>query len=572
MKAVAAVRDGVIVPQNVPDARRVLIDEAQDVRELYVELLTILNLCAPMVTTMVVGDRMQMIYDFDTDFPATEETLLYPDTAFANSGQWEKITLTQSFRLTHQMASLAHSLFCIDVYSARDGKPIEVRSGNTFRLFDILEDVLMDAGSETNTMILVDKKKSNRPLCILLNAMSQRGKTVHLHGVDSEDTATTTGKLRCSTWWAAKGMQIDTAIVIVPRFAPLNPLYVALTRAFRRLIVIIDEKEPNYALCRSIFALTDGTVDMSQTTRSLIHRTASGNVEDSFDTTLGHGNNSTGEIRLRNLDSWRAPRDMVHSFKCESVRNEPFGIDTENATSLVYINGRFEDAQKAAFRTALVCAEFHATGRIRSMNDILFPTKLDPAAYCNAVRFGLASRYISAKRPANDILLAKDLHTAAEHAYYRIKDTIGGHDQPAIEDFAEIALATLAWDSYDHVMRQLRPVTQWCHRPEVLRGIEYARTLLPSAHTPGVDYDIQSRMLHENQVFTARTHANSDEAAYYVSWGEEHDAPSHETTTQSAVRAAMHPHHTCMMVDIMSGWVKRIHVPSPRAIVSLVEK
>ena len=47
------------------------------------------------------------------------------------------------------------------------------------------------------------------------------------------------------------------------------------------------------------------------------------------------------------------------------------------------------------------------------MEDIIQPVKLDPNSYATAVRCGLASRYISCNRPANDVLLSKDLMNMA---------------------------------------------------------------------------------------------------------------------------------------------------------------
>ena len=100
LQAVQAARSGAIQSKDVPEAR-VLIDESQDVRELYIQLLDVLGLCTPVFPTMVVGDRMQLIYDFDPDFPATEDALLRnPERAFYGNEQWAKIVLSQSRRLT----------------------------------------------------------------------------------------------------------------------------------------------------------------------------------------------------------------------------------------------------------------------------------------------------------------------------------------------------------------------------------------------------------------------------------------------------------------------------------------
>ena len=96
------------------------------------------------------------------------------------------------------------------------------------------------------------------------------------------------------------------------------------------------------------------------------------------------------------------------------------------------------------------------------MEDILQPVKLDPNAYATAVRCGLASRYISRNRPANDVLLSKDLMSLATASYARLKQRREQQYVQDTADFATVALAMVAWDNYDHVMRQLLPVSEWC--------------------------------------------------------------------------------------------------------------
>ena len=158
LQAVQAVRSGIIKPKDIPEARRVLIDESQDVRELYIQLLDALGLCAPHVPTMVVGDRMQLIYNFDPDFPATEDTLLNPERAFYGDESWEKIVLSQSHRLTSPMAALARVTFGTNIHSSRDGHPVEIRVGNVFKLYELIHDITEEENSQSNVMILVDKK------------------------------------------------------------------------------------------------------------------------------------------------------------------------------------------------------------------------------------------------------------------------------------------------------------------------------------------------------------------------------------------------------------------------------
>ncbi len=566
LQAVQAVRSGIIQPKDIPEARRVLIDESQDVRELYIQLLDALGLCAPHVPTMVVGDRMQLIYDFDPDFPATEDTLLNPERAFYGDESWEKIVLSQSHRLTSPMAALARVTFGTNIHSSRDGHPVEIRVGNVFKLYELIHDITEEENSQSNVMILVDKKKSNRPLCLLLNELSKHGRKVHVHGIDSEDPSAKDGKLRCSTWWAAKGMQTHTVICIVPRFTPHNPLYVGLTRAYNRLIVVMDEKELHYKLCEAIMQLPSHMVSMNEKSRRMVSSSALGDPEDSFDEEL----KSKGDMRLRPLDNWRAPRNVVNQFTTHDVSPETYSETFEYDTGVV-ISGGLEDTSHATLRLALVAAEFEASGRVRGMEDIIHPVKLDPNAYATVVQCGLASRYISRNRPANDVLLSKDLMSLATASYARLKLRREQEHVQDTADFAIVALAIIAWDSYDHVMRQLLPVSEWCRKEHVLRAIEIARGAFPKQCTITQDYDVRSRVCHRDTLLMVRTHAVDNNGSYVAVWGEDFESPSHETMTQCALKAAMHKNRTCLLVDLLRGWAKRIVVENPSQIVSMVE-
>jgi hypothetical protein len=566
LQAVQAARGGTLQPREVPEARRVLIDESQDVRELYIQLLDVLGLCAPHVPTMVVGDRMQLIYDFDPDFPATEDTLLNPEHAFYGNEPWNKLVLSQSHRLTLPMAMLTHSMFGTAIHSTRDGQPVDVRVGNVFNLYELIRDITEEEDSHTNVMILVDRKKSNRALCLLLNKLSENGCNVHVHGIDSEDPSATDGKLRCSTWWAAKGMQTHTVICIVPRFTPRNPLYVALTRAYNRLVVVLDEKEVHYKLCEAIMSIPSHMVILNAKSRRIVSNTAGGVSEDSFDQEL----RSKGDTQLRPLDNWRAPRNIVNLFTTCDVSPAMYTEDFESDTGVV-MPGGLEDTSHVTLRLALVAAEFEATGRIRGMEDILQPMKLDPNSYVVAVRCGLASRYISRNRPASDVLLSHDLMNLATASYARLKQRREQHYPQHTVDFAIISLAVISWDSYDHVMRQLLPVTEWCHKDHVLRAIEVARNTFPTECTGTQDYDVRSRVCHQGIVLTVRTHAVDATGNYVAAWGEDFDSPSHDTMTQCALKAAMHTNRTCILVDLFKGWVKRIVVEDPAKIVAMVE-
>ena len=177
---------------------------------------------------------------------------------------------------------------------------------------------------------------------------------------------------------------------------------------------------------------------------------------------------SARQDALRCLDR-HAPRrqalvEATEKTPCAQAAEEEEEEDCEAVR--VTVDGRDEDVRFAALRVALVAAEVRATGRVRAMEDVLHPTRLDAEQRDAAVRAGLAARPVG-RYASDDSLLAPDLRAAATAAYARlVEDDKNDKD----EDVAEVALATLAWDGFDHVMRQHRPVSAWASHPTVARA------------------------------------------------------------------------------------------------------
>ena len=250
-EAVARAEAGTLVPHDVPCVELVLVDEAQDVRALYTRLLAVLGLLS--ASLLVVGDRNQLVYDFDDDFPATLDTLVAPERALGcvDEAPWVRAELSESRRLTRPMAAFVNALFGTTIRSSKDGPPVEVRAPRSvFDLFACLGDVFAEAQASGGGPVLVlsDRRRGNRPLRGLLNAASRAGARVSVHGLDDhvEDAHVVSG-----TFWSAKGLESDTAVVLLPSAAARNPTFVACTRARRRLIVVLDPREPHAAAAQA---------------------------------------------------------------------------------------------------------------------------------------------------------------------------------------------------------------------------------------------------------------------------------------------------------------------------------
>jgi len=418
---------------------------------------------------------------------------------------------------------------------------VEVRTpASAFKLMEALRDLLLPP--DDDVLLLVHRRRGNRPLCTLLNALSRAGRRVHLHGVDADESSTE-GKLRCSTWWGAKGLECDTAVVLLPEGAPRNPTYVALTRARRRLVLVLDPKAPHAAVARAVATdAADAVVTRGAAARMAAAAPSEAAVAASL-CTVPFAPRAPGALRC--LDR-RVPRR--EAMARGATRGEGAPPDDDEALAdesvPVAINGVVEDVREAAWRVALVRAECAATGRVRAMEDVLRPTRFGGAVERDAaMRGGFVGRSVG-RFARDDELLAPDLRAAATAAYAQLRA-----DPTDASAGAEVALAVLAWDGFDHVMRQQRPVAAWAAHAAVARAAERAVAALPPGGTAGVEYDVP---LLAGDAY-ARVHAVDAERAYHVVWGR-----SNATVGEAAVRAALHPRGACALVDLAAGVVEEV--------------
>lgn len=521
--AVQRAECGELVPHDVPDVRRVFVDEAQDVRRLFVRLLRVLGLANGNTSILAAGDRNQLIYDFDEDFPATLDTLLRPQLAFG--GEWEHVDMSASRRLTAPIARFVNAVFGTHIEAKKDGPAVEVRApASAFGLADTLRDLLVDA--DHSTLLLVDRKRGNRPLRTLLNALSREGRRVCVHGMDDDDEEEA---LRCGTYWSAKGLECDTAVVLLPARAPRNPTYVALTRARRRLVVVLDHRAPHAAVCR---AVSESLGDYTVASKAALRAVAQGSLLDAEDSFAAAGGGERVGGR-GNLDWWAPGRAACAEWT--AIDTPPEAAVAATATSAAVPAG----VGAAAVATALVVAEATACGRVRAMEDVLHPTRLDHDQVDEAAHAGFVGRWVP-RFVTDDTLLADDLRATASRAYRRL---LAG-DAVDLAAAAEVALATLAWDGFDHTMRRMRPVGTW--RDTARTAVDHATRLLPRGDC---EYDTRLRTKEHH----VRVHATTPRECYHVVWG-----TTSGDEAAAAVRAACHPRKRCVLVDLSAGIARTV--------------
>lgn len=568
LAAVEMAECGELAVHDVPDVACVLIDEAQDVRSLYVRLLRVLGLTRPGMAMLVAGDRRQLIYDFDPDFPASLDTLLEPERAFGGK-DWRTYTLTHTRRLTAPMANFVNAMFGCSIASIRedfeDPLPVEIRAPkrSAFRMAEMLQDVVEEATScGRSVLLLVDRKRGNRPLISLLNTWSREGRRVFVHGIDADEADEAGGEegiasavdVRCGSYWSAKGLECDTAVVLLPRITSYNPTYVALTRARRRLIVVLDPKKPHAAAAHACVAGRD------QGWVQIIGGDAARAVEDgvrlvaSDSLTTAEDASPADDAPLRHdLERWDPSRILLGSTSTLTCNTESSTSSSGGGDSLLLplLDGRPCDMGNVVVQMALAMAEHRVTGRVRAMEDILRPLRLESGPpVARAIGQGLASRHVPVFVEESS-LLAPDLRAAAQAAYARFR---------TLDDIAEVALAIGAWDGYDHIMRRCRPVMSWVHDERIRLALDWTLDHLPMHSGEGILYDYRLRRGDQH----ARVQASHPtRGIFHVTWGRS----SHDDGA-AAVRAALHPTHRATIVDVAQREITEVTSEDPTGLLA----
>lgn len=524
-QAIQRLEKGELVVRDKPTFSCILIDEAQDVRELYVKLLHAIGLIDDEVRLVVAGDRNQLVYDFDPDFPACLDTLLHPEKAFKTERPWKREVLSASHRLTVPMAGLVNATFGTSIQASKKGSSVEVRCpASMFKLDAVLRDVWDD-----HPMILVDRMAGNRPLRALLNVLSCEGRTIVMQNETCVENA-----IRCTTYWSAKGLEANTVVLLLPAAAPRNPTYVALTRARQRLIVVLDPKAPHPALCDSMRHVDHVMLRGDRATKAICVGLQS--APDSSWT--------RDESWMNRWSATRSVDRLVPSRK--QLKDAGAEVEASDVTEQRLLDVAVPTS-RAVVMLVLVTCEARKTGRVKAFESILTPARMSPAQRDEAILNGFSSRSVPPYM-SDDDLLASDLHSEAEAAYAALC-----HDPMDREAAATVALALLAWNDFDHVMRGMRDVASWCHDEMVTDALAWAdKALRPAAD----EYDMLLKAKDATDSLAyARAHAVSEYAALHVCW-----VASSADVGHAAVRAALHPSRECVVIELGPASSKRVRV------------
>ena len=558
LSAVERAEKGDILPKAVPQVKRVFIDEAQDVKDVYLRLLRVLKLTDGDI--IILGDRNQLVYDFDPSFPASLATLDSPHILLGGTrDEWTREEMTVSHRMTHECAMLVNFLFGSKIRADRPGPPVEIRSpGRGFYtgLYACLSDVLLP--EENDILLLVDRKSGNRPLKTLLNRLSRAGrKRIHVHGVydqtlngDGEEDEEGTSRLDCGTFWSAKGLEFDTVVVLLPGCAPRNPTYVALTRSSRRLIVVIDPKDPHPSMCRVVAEQQEeglkGCVRVKDAfTWRVLQEGCERDEEQSF-----RSKGPPSKSRFRCMDSYRPP--LTEDVRAEEVEvcmalscAKPKEVSDSQSTTLNLLGDVF-------LVMGLLVAEGKRRDRVlRRVEDILHPTRAEYCQIRNLMQAGIASRIIPPFVP-DDSLLAEDLRLKVVDAYARYKCSEDAPLSSCLADLFLLSLASLSWDSWDHTMRYFLSMgDEWLSF--AVPHIHFMESVLQEA---GEDLQMDVPLISPCGCSYVRVQATSPlKGCYHFVWEDKAQAD----VSNAAIWASCHPLKKCFLVIVKERKMLSVH-------------
>jgi len=225
-----------------------IVDEAQDMRPLYIRALRHLAGGERAHPVVVLGDGRQCIYNFTSlpqDLRADGALLRSPERCWPRL-RWRHMTLSTSYRLTPQMVRFVNAFWGSGMRSARGrGAPVCYVHDDPYgsAVTSLIADRIRKYGAD-GVMLLARSARAGRATPILVQANKLLGalpqvcfRTARTQGADARQSFTV------STFHGSKGTEARCVIVFgldVYGAAPpdTNAMGVALSRASEELVVI----------------------------------------------------------------------------------------------------------------------------------------------------------------------------------------------------------------------------------------------------------------------------------------------------------------------------------------------
>lgn len=250
---------------------RIVIDEAQDMSELYYKFVCIIardltkynGINSNYLRFAIIGDRFQSIFSFNG---ADHRFIQYADVLYSpmSTRNWMTYKLSTSYRITEQMAAFINKVVLKEdrLKSIKSGPPVEYVICDTFGQYpaQLVYQTIMQKDSNGKRIYKNDDifivapsiKSEKTPVRRVANYLSSAKLSVFIPGSDEEplDEDVLKNKIVFSTFHQVKGLERKCVFVFgfdqsyfnmfaktSPKDICPNTMYVALTRSLEKLYI-----------------------------------------------------------------------------------------------------------------------------------------------------------------------------------------------------------------------------------------------------------------------------------------------------------------------------------------------
>jgi hypothetical protein len=524
------VKNGEVQPRTM-NADLVLVDEAQDLKVSFTKLIDIVF--PKPVQFFICGDVNQMIYDFDPESSAELDIIHNPHKYFASDLPWKHIRCATTYRMTMPICSFLNKLFETSIVSRKMGTKVIIRCPPANDVATTIMEFMSDIPQEN--MLLVSRKKGNYALRKVVNSLSKRDIPIHISGYDDGSTSVREGKFSISTWHSSKGMENKVVFVYISDEPRKNPLYVALSRALERLVIIMDPLKPSSSVSK-IIRLISHEVDMDEEARDVISCASIANPARLSNQSMRFVSTRTDRY-VGSVAPSRTMKQFYTSVVVVPADTEfvfdktAFQVDTRMGTK--------EDVGHIYAAAVNMYLEFCHTGHVRFVEDALYPARIVEQKQTVAMRLGHMGRFVYIKAaPAN--LLPVEVRDELGRVYATTSER-------GVEEYCFMALATTCWNDFHHLLAQLSPVATWTSSNLFSYLTRRAASLIPEDSS--AVFDVRRHKAAEKLLHLRIMQTTSSYAVHTV-WSWE---TSEKDIVDAAMRAAFHVTKQCYLVNILTG-------------------
>ena len=536
--ALHAILDSGVRIKRPIEFTRVCVDEAQDLKDVYVALLAAM-FDVDRVQWLIVGDPTQLLNDFDTDDPACISFMDRPEDSFGRTRPWTRTRLGTSRRLTEPVVRIANAMLDSSFQRVIAGgrcapEPVHICTIDPYSCADIVVAwvrAVWHRVPAASIMVLVARRRGNAAISSIVNTLARCGVGVYVHGHDCESSAHAS-KVTIVSWHSAKGLQCDASVVVgVEDSSAHNPLHVALTRSRQHMLVINNIRRPNRRLIESIVDAPE-LVRLDPTTRALL---AGGGAPPNEPA-------ATSSVLVRDLSAWnmigrgRVANELIVSSIPATIAT-PMSVAGEESLSAT----TSVDTTRLYLRAVLMKHEYSEIGSCRVLDFILRPV--------SGARVDRATFFVN---PNHAYVLPsgeRESNLLPPYAYELMRNIPDGRSR-CVSDWLNLAVMVDGFCGYHHTMGQLLPSDSWADESVFLGASKCLAAHMASIDKP-VTYDTRWCRVVDGTTFHKRCFATTPTSVVSVMYG---DAVTTSDRARACLVASLHPTVTrAVMLNLKTG-------------------